>query len=178
MKLVLFSTCTMCGRRGQHPLKIIYGANGRKDSACDDCARGRAGMNLERAFYQVVLVAYRQRPTGHWPQLEQIQAAIAARFLLLPGDLKGPQRLRRIARPRQVAMYLSRRLTPRSLPQIGRAFGGRDHTTVIHAIRQIEKLRGEDAELDAHVTALADELSENATSCGLSSLGDQPQAGA
>ena len=59
------------------------------------------------------------------------------------------RRAREVARPRQVAMYLSKQLTPKSLPDIGRRFGGRDHTTVIHAVRQIEKLRASDAELDA-----------------------------
>ena len=61
---------------------------------------------------------------------------------------------REIARPRQVAMYLSKQLTPKSLPDIGRRFGGRDHTTVIHAVKQIEKLRATDAELDADIRLL------------------------
>jgi len=63
-----------------------------------------------------------------------------------------------VARPRQVAMYLAKQLTPRSLPEIGRRFGGRDHTTVIHAVRRIEKLRQTDAELDADVRLLIRQL--------------------
>ena len=63
-----------------------------------------------------------------------------------------------MARPRQIAMYLAKQLTPRSLPEIGRRFGGRDHTTVIHAVRQIEKLRMADAELDADVRLLLRQL--------------------
>jgi chromosomal replication initiator protein len=59
-----------------------------------------------------------------------------------------------VARPRQIAMYLSKQLTPRSLPEIGRRFGGRDHTTVIHAVKQIEKLRAADTEIDADVRLL------------------------
>jgi chromosomal replication initiator protein len=55
-------------------------------------------------------------------------------------------------------MYLAKQLTPRSLPEIGRRFGGRDHTTVIHAVRQIEKLRATDAELDADVRLLLRQL--------------------
>jgi len=55
-------------------------------------------------------------------------------------------------------MYLSKQLTPRSLPEIGRRFGGRDHTTVIHAVRQIEKLRALDAELDADIRLLTRQL--------------------
>ena len=51
------------------------------------------------------------------------------------------RRIRSFARPRQVAMYLSKKLTTRSLPEIGRKFGGRDHTTVIHAVKKIEQLK-------------------------------------
>ena len=58
----------------------------------------------------------------------------------------------------EVAMYLSKQLTPKSLPDIGRRFGGRDHTTVIHAVRQIEKLRASDAELDADIRLLTRQL--------------------
>ena len=68
------------------------------------------------------------------------------------------RRARAVARPRQIAMYLAKRLTPRSLPEIGRRFGGRDHTTVIHAVKQIERLRGEDADLDADVRTLIRQL--------------------
>jgi chromosomal replication initiator protein len=55
-------------------------------------------------------------------------------------------------------MYLSKQLTPKSLPDIGRRFGGRDHTTVIHAVRQIEKLRASDSELDADIRLLTRQL--------------------
>jgi chromosomal replication initiator protein len=54
--------------------------------------------------------------------------------------MSSARRARAVARPRQVAMYLSKQLTSRSLPEIGRAFGGRDHTTVMHAVRKIEEL--------------------------------------
>ncbi len=57
------------------------------------------------------------------------------------------RRARNVARPRQVAMYLSKLLTARSLPEIGRKFGGRDHTTVMHAIRKVEELMGDDAQI-------------------------------
>ena len=63
------------------------------------------------------------------------------------------RRARAVARPRQIAMYLSKQLTARSLPEIGRKFGGRDHTTVMHAVRKVEELKatdsgfGEDVEL-------------------------------
>ena len=59
-------------------------------------------------------------------------------------DMIGPRRHRTIARPRQIAMYLSKHLTSRSLPEIGRRFGGRDHTTVMHAVKRIDELRAVD----------------------------------
>jgi chromosomal replication initiator protein len=55
-------------------------------------------------------------------------------------------------------MYLSKQLTPKSLPDIGRRFGGRDHTTVIHAVKQIERLRASDSELDADIRLLTRQL--------------------
>jgi len=77
--------------------------------------------------------------------IEDIQRKTAEFYKLDVKDFHSPQRARRVARPRQVAMYLSRKLTTRSLPEIGRRFGGRDHTTVLHACRRIEALIVEDA---------------------------------
>jgi chromosomal replication initiator protein len=76
--------------------------------------------------------------------IEDIQRKTAEFYKLDVKDFHSPQRARRVARPRQVAMYLSRKLTTRSLPEIGRRFGGRDHTTVLHACRRIEALIEED----------------------------------
>ena len=61
-------------------------------------------------------------------------------FNVSKADLLSSRRTRTIVRPRQIAMYLAKMLTPRSLPEIGRRFGGRDHTTVLHAVRKIEDL--------------------------------------
>jgi chromosomal replication initiator protein len=72
--------------------------------------------------------------------IEEIQRKTAEYYKLDLRDLHSPRRARRVARPRQVAMYLARELTSRSLPDIGRRFGGRDHTTVLHACRRIESL--------------------------------------
>jgi chromosomal replication initiator protein len=72
--------------------------------------------------------------------IEDIQRKTAEYYKLEVKDFHSPQRARRVARPRQVAMYLARQLTSRSLPEIGRRFGGRDHTTVLHACRRIEEL--------------------------------------
>jgi chromosomal replication initiator protein len=76
--------------------------------------------------------------------IEDIQRKTAEFYKLDIRDFQSPQRARRVARPRQVAMYLARQLTTRSLPEIGRRFGGRDHTTVLHACRRIEALCAED----------------------------------
>ena len=77
---------------------------------------------------------------------------------LLPSRRRSARRARAIARPRQIAMYLAKRLTTRSLPEIGRKFGGRDHSTVIHAVKRVEELRDSDREVDAAVRVLMGEL--------------------
>ena len=71
-------------------------------------------------------------------KIEDIQKIVARHFNVSRNELLSNRRTRTIVRPRQVAMYLSKVLTPRSLPEIGRRFGGRDHTTVLHAVRKIE----------------------------------------
>ncbi|MAS42123.1 MAG: chromosomal replication initiator protein DnaA [Rhodobacteraceae bacterium] len=79
--------------------------------------------------------------------VEEIQRKVAAHYNVRMTDLLSPRRARAVARPRQVAMYLSKSLTSRSLPDIGRRFGGRDHTTVIHACKTIEKLKDTDSQM-------------------------------
>jgi chromosomal replication initiator protein len=73
--------------------------------------------------------------------VEEIQRKVSEHFNMRLSDMIGPKRLRCYARPRQIAMYLAKQLTSRSLPEIGRRFGGRDHTTVMHAVRRIEELQ-------------------------------------
>lgn len=86
--------------------------------------------------------------------IDEIQRRVSEHFRIRHAEMVSARRAREVARPRQIAMYLAKQLTPRSLPEIGRRFGGRDHTTVIHAVRQIEKLRGEDSEIDNDVRTL------------------------
>jgi len=85
--------------------------------------------------------------------VENIQKTVADYFKIKVADLYSKKRTRQIARPRQVAMWLAKNLTSQSYPSIGEAFGGRDHTTVLHAVRTIESLRVKDNELnhDVHV---------------------------
>jgi chromosomal replication initiator protein len=90
--------------------------------------------------------------------IDEIQRAVSIHFDLKPVDLVSARRAVVVARPRQIAMYLAKRLTTRSLPEIGRKFGGRDHSTVIHAVRRIEELRGSDHEIDGAVRSLIRQL--------------------
>jgi chromosomal replication initiator protein len=77
--------------------------------------------------------------------IEEIQRRCAEHFNIKQADMQSPRRARQVARPRQVAMYLAKQLTTRSLPEIGRKFGGRDHTTVMHAVKKVEELCAADA---------------------------------
>jgi chromosomal replication initiator protein len=86
--------------------------------------------------------------------IEEIQKAVVAHYSLKLADMQSKRRSRVVARPRQVAMYLAKQLTPRSLPEIGRRFGGRDHTTVMHAVKKVEELLGEDDGLARDVESL------------------------
>ncbi len=90
--------------------------------------------------------------------IDDIQKLVTQFFDLKPLDMVSARRSRSVARPRQIAMYLAKRLTTRSLPEIGRKFGGRDHSTVIHAVRKIEQLRDTDREIDSAVRVLLREL--------------------
>ena len=80
--------------------------------------------------------------------IENIQKLVAEYFKIRVSDLLSSRRTRSITRPRQIAMSLAKSLTRHSLPEIGNAFGGRDHTTVIHACRKVEELRSEDARIE------------------------------
>jgi chromosomal replication initiator protein len=74
------------------------------------------------------------------PKIEDIQRVVSQHYGVTKQDLVSARRTRTIVRPRQIAMFLSKVLTPRSLPEIGRRFGNRDHTTVLHAVRKVEKM--------------------------------------
>ncbi|KUP94300.1 chromosomal replication initiator protein DnaA [Tritonibacter horizontis] len=86
--------------------------------------------------------------------VEEIQRKVSEYYNIRMSDIIGPKRLRSYARPRQVAMYLCKQLTSRSLPEIGRRFGGRDHTTVMHGVRRIEELKTIDGQIAEDVEML------------------------
>ena len=90
--------------------------------------------------------------------IESIVRAVAERFSLQPSQLKQKTNERKIAYPRQIAMYLAKELTSASLPEIGRAFGGKHHTTVLHSIQKIEQLRHRDPDLNNLLHSLIDSI--------------------
>ncbi|WP_199556466.1 chromosomal replication initiator protein DnaA [Sandaracinobacteroides hominis] len=106
-------------------------------------------LDFTREVLADVLRAHSRKLT-----IDEIQRRVADHYALKINDLISPRRAREVARPRQVAMYLAKMLTPRSLPEIGRRFGGRDHTTVMHAVKRIEELRATDHELDRDISQL------------------------
>ena len=100
-----------------------------------------------------ILTANRRRVT-----IDEIQRTVCHYYKLDRSEMASKRRARAIVRPRQVAMYLAKVLTPRSYPEIGRKFGGRDHSTVIHAVRLIEDLRVRDQDMDSDVRSLLQQL--------------------
>ena len=90
--------------------------------------------------------------------IEDIQKIVVAFYNLSMNDFLSARRSRHIARPRQIAMYLSKKLTTKSLPEIGRKFTGRDHTTVIHAIKKIEELMSKDRQFEYEVQSITDRI--------------------
>jgi chromosomal replication initiator protein len=87
-------------------------------------------------------------------KIEDIQKLVATHFNVSRADILSSRRTANVVRPRQIAMYLAKVLTLRSLPEIGRRFGGRDHTTVLHAVRKIEALSGSDGTLHEEIELL------------------------
>lgn len=87
--------------------------------------------------------------------IDEIQKKVAEYYSIRVSDMHSPRRARTVARPRQVAMYLSKILTSRSLPEIGRKFGGRDHTTILHAVKKIEELMANDKRMCEDVELLS-----------------------
>ncbi len=103
------------------------------------------------------------RRLAHAHPIQRVIMVTAREFGLELSDITGPRRSAHIVRPRQVAMYLAKTLTAHSLPEIGRRFGGKDHTTVLHAVRKVEGLIAGDPDL-AHVVAALRARIQEATS--------------
>ena len=114
-------------------------------------------VSLQLAEEQLtdILSANRRRIT-----IDEIQRMVCQFYRVDRTEMASKRRARAVVRPRQVAMYLAKVLTPRSYPEIGRKFGGRDHSTVIHAVRLIEELRTRDADMDGDVRTLLRQLED------------------
>jgi hypothetical protein len=97
-------------------------------------------------------------PDSKGPSVKTIKACVAHHFNISPRDLESPRRFAKIVRPRQIAFYLARKLTTRSFPDIGRRFGGMDHTTILHACKIIELRMANDPELAKTVRCLEAQL--------------------
>jgi hypothetical protein len=113
---------------------------------------------LERLFLQLsqslaAAATLRQDERTRAPSILDIKHAICRRYGVTMGEIDSPQHDARLVRPRHIAMYLAHRLTLKSLPEIGRGFGGRDHTTILNAKKKIANLRAEDRDF-------AEELAE------------------
>lgn len=107
-----------------------------------DVTKSTVTLESTQDVLQDLLRAHDRRIT-----IDEIQRKVAEHYNIRMTDMHSARRARNVARPRQVAMYLAKQLTARSLPEIGRKFGGRDHTTVMHAVRKIEELMNEDAQI-------------------------------
>lgn len=107
-----------------------------------DVASQEITLESTQEVLQDLLRAHDRRIT-----IDEIQRKVAEHFNLRLSDMHSSRRARNVARPRQIAMYLAKQLTSRSLPEIGRKFGGRDHTTVMHAVRKVEELIADDAQI-------------------------------
>lgn len=120
----------------------------------------RAGEGLSRLTLDEVQAILRPHlRTGEKRiTIDDIQKATSEHYGMKQADLLSERRNRAVARPRQAAMWLAKQLTTRSLPDIGRRFGGRDHTTVLHAVRRIEALRAEDSALNHDLEVITRKL--------------------
>ena len=90
--------------------------------------------------------------------IDLIQTEVCKYFKISKNEMLSPRRSRYLVRPRQTAIYLTKSLTSKSLPEIGRAFSNRDHTTVIHSVKTIEKLRTNDNELNLSIDNLKNKI--------------------
>jgi chromosomal replication initiator protein len=111
-----------------------------------------APLNLESAEIAIRDLVRTREPKR--VKIEDIQKLVASHYNVSRSDILSSRRTANVVRPRQIAMYLSKVLTLRSLPEIGRRFGGRDHTTVLHAVRKIEALAGSDGRLSEEIDLL------------------------
>jgi chromosomal replication initiator protein len=138
-------------------------ANGRDLEGAVNRLLAHATLTSAAVTLETAEIAIRDLVRNREPKrvkIEDIQKLVASRYNVSRSDILSERRTAAVVRPRQIAMYLAKVLTLRSLPEIGRRFGGRDHTTVLHAVRKIEKAIGEDTGLNEEVELLKRMLQE------------------
>jgi chromosomal replication initiator protein len=132
-------------------------SNGRDLEGAVNRLLAHSSIVGQRHTVESAEVAIRDLIRTHEPKrvkIEDIQKLVANRFSVTRQDILSARRTATVVKPRQIAMYLAKVLTPRSLPEIGRRFGGRDHTTVLHAVRKIEGLAKTDTGLNEELELL------------------------
>ena len=129
-------------------VRELEGALNRLIVHCD-ISNTAATLSRAKELLHDLLKSNKRRIT-----IDDIQRQVSDHYGIQPSEMSSARRSRVVARPRQVAMYLAKQLTNRSLPEIGRKFGGRDHTTVMHATKKIEQLITIDSSLDKDVQLL------------------------
>ena len=164
-KLELLARQQGLGRAGVRPDVLQFLADRFTDSVRElegalNTLVARAGEGVARLGLDEAQAILRPHLRGGDKRItiDEIQKATAEHYGMKQVDLISERRNRAIARPRQAAMWLAKQLTTRSLPDIGRRFGGRDHTTVLHAVRRIEELKAGDAQLTRDLEILARKL--------------------
>lgn len=135
-------------KRVSSNMRVIEGALNRLVAHASLFGR-RVDCEVAEQLLQDLLRAYDRRIT-----IDEIQRAVADQFDIKLSDLLSPRRARSVARPRQIAMYLSKDLTDKSLPEIGRKFGNRDHTTIMHGVKRVLQLCKEDPSIREDVEML------------------------
>lgn len=129
-------------------IRELEGALTRLVAHADVCGKD-VSLETAQSVLHDLLRSHDQRIT-----IDEIQRKVTEHFSLKMNDMYSARRSRNVARPRQIAMYLAKQLTQRSLPEIGRKFGGRDHTTVMHAVRKIEELISDDESVSQDVEVI------------------------
>ncbi len=104
------------------------------------------------------IISYPKKILCKYDDIYNIQTIVCKYFKISKNEMLSPRRSRYLVRPRQTAIYLAKMLTSKSLPEIGRSFANRDHTTVIHSVKTIEKLRKDDNELNLSIDSLKNKI--------------------
>jgi hypothetical protein len=140
----------------EHPPILLISQNGGR--LVEECATPEPRKPVKRRLPVDVTEQKKIADDEEYPTIKLIRSIVCEHYGLELSELLSRQRFPRVCRPRQIAMYLCQKLTLNSLPKIGWRFDGRDHTTVLHACRAIEKLCADDPEIDAVVKQLRSKI--------------------